>query len=227
MEDPAQQLDLRLCDEAGSQRAAEHQRPLAVNDGMRHLLQRIDAKLARRRSCLFQHMHQQFELGPAVDHAIARDRADQPVGIVLRDIARRLFLVDDIVGNRLHEEGRPFLAFVLRRCIERKQRLGLAARHDAIAEHFMAQHRHVLRGDAAFRGQPGHRRAHDQFAHLSSPSAVAKRRPQASYKPTYQQCLEKPANGVVSEDLSANACRPKTCRGFEEWHARALDVADR
>nr|WP_287178352.1 hypothetical protein [Mesorhizobium sp.] len=133
---------------------------------MGDLLQRMGAKPVRRGFRLFQHMHEQFEFGQAVDHAVTRNRLDQPVGIVLRDIARRLFLNDE-VGDGFDEKIRPSRAFVPFYRVERKQRLGLAPRHHPVAEHLAAQHDHVFRCDPIFRGQLGHRSAL-QFAHFVS-----------------------------------------------------------
>src|SRR5262245_33507195 len=83
------------------------QRPAVVDNGVSHLQQGKPREALRHPTRLIEHVEQQFELGLAADLAILGDMPDQPLRVLLGQIALGHGLIDDEVGDGLDETIGP------------------------------------------------------------------------------------------------------------------------
>ncbi|MDA1323275.1 MAG: hypothetical protein O3C34_00885 [Proteobacteria bacterium] len=87
---------------------------------------------------------QKFELAGRLDAAVALDLFDQLGGLLFADIAPRVALPDEVIGQNVHIETSPVRALDLAVLIQVKYRICLGGADDAIREHLAAQLQHIL-----------------------------------------------------------------------------------
>jgi hypothetical protein len=145
VQDPAYEVGFGFLHDAGRQGPVAAESAFAFHHAPLDLLQRKGDQRDRAQLCALQRPDEEFELAGRVDMAGMRDAADQPIGIGIGDVAGRLRLVHDVVGERFHEESRPRrIALAGEPVVERKQHVGVLRRHDAFPEHAMPQPQHIV-----------------------------------------------------------------------------------
>jgi len=110
-----------------------------MNNGGLDLLQRELDEADRGPARLVENVHEQFELGLAVDATVMRDAVDQPVRVVGGQVALRPLLKDDVVGDGFDEKVGPVGRALTARVIEIEKKLGLFRSDDAVFVKYLPQ----------------------------------------------------------------------------------------
>lgn len=128
-------------------------RPLAGQHFALDLLQHEQAQRFGRGQRLFQDAHHQFQLGQAVDPLIVRYPLDQPARVPFRNVPARFGAVDHELGQRFHEEVRPFACRLRDLVVEDEDGFGFFRVDPAIGpgraaqrQDFLCRNRAVLGG---------------------------------------------------------------------------------
>ena len=151
VEDAAQEIDVGFRHDAGLELLARAQRPGAADHRVLDLLEGEADQALRRPAGLVEHVDQQLELGLAVDLAVPADALDQPLRVLGGQIALGLGLLDQVVGDGLHEAVGPGRILHRAGIVQGEDDVGLLGRDAAVVVIVAAQLEDIGVLDAAAR----------------------------------------------------------------------------
>src|SRR5262245_23076527 len=132
VENAAQAIDVRRRDASRAAAFAHPQGSLAADDGVPRLLECKAHQALRHPACRVENVEEQVALGRAADLAVLGDVPPQPGGILGREIACRLGLVDDVIGDGFDEAIGPGRILDGAGVVERQDGLGFFSANTTI-----------------------------------------------------------------------------------------------
>ena len=151
VQDAAQEVDFAGRDGARGRGIGGAQRPLARDDGVAHLFEREARKANGGPACLFDDAQGEFEIGLGAHEAVLRDTLDQPLGVVGGDVALRMGLEHQIIGDGFDVEPGPRCFRDTAGTVQPEHQIGFIRGDDAVLVKHPAEFDDVLVIDGAAR----------------------------------------------------------------------------